>query len=130
MTLFEECKEALSADFSIVEGQVKKDAIDILNKYPFIKGNVTWSEVECSDYQNIDDLLNANPMKNNDVFVFVDDETIPIFRTKLGLIAENIYDVTALSPKIFIFNDSFILQPLFPTEIIRLGVKYKEELNF
>ena len=125
MTLFEECKEALSADFSIVEGLVQKDAIDILNRYPFTKGNVTWSEIECSDYQDIDDLLNAHPIKNNDVFVFVDDATIPIFRTKLSLIAENIYDVTALSPKIFIFNDSFILQPLFPTEIIRLGVKYK-----
>ncbi|MGQ6199728.1 CDI toxin immunity protein, partial [Serratia sp. IR-2025] len=58
-----------------------------------------------------------------DVFVFVDDINIPIFRANLMLVAENIYDVTALSPKMFIFNNELILQPLFPTEIIRLGIK-------
>ncbi|MGQ6445266.1 CDI toxin immunity protein, partial [Serratia sp. IR-2025] len=61
--------------------------------------------------------------KSYDVFVFVDDINIPIFRANLMLVAENIYDVTALSPKMFIFNNELILQPLFPTEIIRLGIK-------
>lgn len=123
MTLFEECREALSADFNIVEGQDERNAIDILYKYPFAKGSIVWSEMECSDYENIDDLLEGNPIRNDDVFVFVDDESIPIFRTKLNLIAENIYDVTALSPKLFIFNNKVILEPLFPTEMFRLGIK-------
>ncbi|WP_145590700.1 CDI toxin immunity protein [Yersinia aleksiciae] len=123
MTLFEECREALSADFNIVEGQAQQDAIDTLYKYPLVKGSITWSEMEYSDYENIDALLNANPMKNADVFVFADDENIPIFRTKLSLIAENIYDVIALSPKLFIFNNEVILEPLFPTEMFRLGKK-------
>ncbi|CAI2460265.1 hypothetical protein [Serratia liquefaciens] len=123
MTLFEECKEALSADFSIVDGQDQKDVIDILNKYPFVSGNVSWSEIEYSDYEGINELLNANYIKNDEVFVFVDDASIPVFRTSLSLIAENIYDVTALSPKLFIFNNEIILQPLFPTEVIRLGIK-------
>lgn len=33
--------------------------------------------------------------------------------------------LTALSPKLFIFNDNVILQPLFPTDKIRLGVRLK-----
>ncbi|MBZ7282064.1 hypothetical protein FMK75_28435, partial [Klebsiella oxytoca] len=61
--------------------------------------------------------------KKHDVFVFVDNINIPVFRTNLVLVAENIYDVTALSPKLFIFNNELILQPLFPTDIIRLGIK-------
>ncbi len=125
MTLFEECQEALSADFSIVEGQEKKEALDIFNKYPFITGAISWPEIEYSDYEDIDDLLNISFMKKSDVFVLVDDASIPIFRTNFSLIAENIYDVTALSPKLFIFNNEIILQPLFPTEMFRLGIRSK-----
>ncbi|MGC6390116.1 hypothetical protein ACMV8I_21070 [Ewingella sp. S1.OA.A_B6] len=123
MTLFEECKEALSSDFNIVDDEAKKDAVDILNGYPFLDGNIVWAKLQCSDYEDINELLKAIYIKNDDVFVFVDDMAIPVFRTKLTLIAENIYDVTALSPKLFIFNNEIILQPLFPTEIIRLGTK-------
>jgi len=125
MTLFEECQEALSADFGIVEGQEKKEAVDIFNKYPLVSGAISWPEIECYDYENIDDLLNISLIKNADVFVLVDDASIPIFRTNLSLIAENIYDVTALSPKLFIFNNEIILQPLFPTEMFRLGIRSK-----
>lgn len=123
MTLFDECREALSADFDMVEGQREKQVIDILNKYPMAKGNVIWSEIKYSDYENITDLLSAMSIKNDDVFVFTDDVSIPVFRSKLSLIAENIYDVTALSPKLFIFNDYMIIQPLFPTDMFRLGIK-------
>ena len=35
----------------------------------------------------------------------------------------NIYNVIALSPKLFIFNVSLILYPLFPSEKIRLYIK-------
>lgn len=125
MTLFEECQEALSADFSIVEGQEKKEALDIFNKYPFVTGAISWPEIEYSDYEDIDDLLNISFMKKSDVFVLVDDANVPIFRANFSLIAENIYDVTALSPKLFIFNNEIILQPLFPTEIFRLGIRSK-----
>lgn len=125
MTLFEECQQALSADFGIVEGREKKEVVDIFNKYPFVSGSISWPEIEYFDYENIDDLLNVGFMKNADVFVLVDDASIPIFRSNLNLIAENIYDVTALSPKLFIFNNEIILQPLFPTEMFRLGIRSK-----
>jgi len=122
MTLFDECREALSADFNIVEGQAQQDALDILNKYLLAKGCITWSAIRYSDYESIDELLSANSVKNDEVFVFADDASIPLFRSKLSLIAENIYDVTALSPKLFIFNDEVIIQPLFPTDMFRLGI--------
>ncbi|MFL1494031.1 hypothetical protein ACMSI6_24920 [Pseudomonas antarctica] len=122
MTLFEECKEALSADFNVVEGQARQDAIEVLHEFPFAQGNVMWAEMKSSDYENIGALLNANPI-GDDVFVFADDKSIPIFRTSLKLISENIYDVMALSPKLLIFNDDVILEPLFPTEMFRLGMK-------
>lgn len=123
MTLFEECKEALRADFNVVEGQARQEAIDILYSYPFSRGGVDWSEINFSDYESIDALLSANPTINNDVFVLVDDASIPVFRAGLILISENIYDVISLSPKLFIFNNEVILEPLFPTEMFRLGVK-------
>ncbi|WP_455724982.1 CDI toxin immunity protein, partial [Yersinia similis] len=65
MTLFEECKEALSADFIIVKGRLQKDAIDIFNKYPLVNGNISWSEIEYSDYEDINHLLNANSIEND-----------------------------------------------------------------
>jgi hypothetical protein len=123
MTLFEECKEALGHDFHILQGQYEKDAINILHGYPFVGGNISWSEIEYVDYGDINDILSNELIKKNDVFVFADEMDIPVFRTKLTAIAKNIYDVTALSPKLFIFNDDLILQPLFPTETLRLGVK-------
>lgn len=122
MTLFEECKEALNADFNVVEGQTRQDAIEVLHGFPFARGNVMWTEMRSSIYEDVGALLNANII-GDDVFVFADDKSIPIFRTSLKLISENIYDVIALSPKLLIFNDDVILEPLFPTEMFRLGVK-------
>lgn len=63
------------------------------------------------------------------MFVFADDSSIPIFITKLKLIAENIYDVTALSPKLFIFNNEVIIQPLFPTDGVRLAILDINSIN-
>lgn len=123
MTLFEECKEALSADFSIVEGESEKAALSIFNSYPFENGNVSWSEIGYVDYEHIDALLSSKNINNNDVFVLVDDADILVFRTNLILLSENIYDVTALSPKLFVFNNEMILQPLFPSEMFRVGIK-------
>lgn len=123
MTLYDECKEALSTDFDVLEGQREKEALNILYKFPFSNGNILWAELNYVDYEEINKLISDNHNKNYDVFVFVDDINTPIFKTNLVLIAENIYDVTALSPKIFIFNNELILQPLFPNETIRLGRK-------
>lgn len=122
MTLFEECKEALSVDFSIIERDTEKSVLNLLNQYPIEMGNVLWDRIEHTDYESIDELLKKKTLKNNRVFVVADDANIPIFKTNMPLLAENIYDVIALSPKILIFNNEVILQPLFPSEIFRLGI--------
>jgi len=121
MTLFDECKEALFSDFHLVIGDEENKAIDLLNKYPIALGGGVWNEIEHSDYDNLYDVLNLSIVKNQDVFVLADDAGIPIFRTNIKLIAENVYDVTALSPKLFIYNNEIIIQPLFPSERFRVG---------
>lgn len=122
MTLFNECREALSADFNVVEGEAQQEALGILNKYPLAKGSIVWSAIKHSDHESIDDLLSEISIKKDAVFVWADDASMPIFRTKLSLIAKHIHDVTALSPKLFIFNDEMIIQPLFPGNMFRLGI--------
>jgi hypothetical protein len=121
MTLFDECREALFSDFHLVIGDEENKAIDLLNKYPIALGGVVWNEIEHSDYDNLYDVLNVSIVKNQDVFVLADDAGIPIFRTNIKLIAENVCDVTALSPKLFIYNNEIIIQPLFPSERFRVG---------
>lgn len=123
MTLFEECKKALGNNFYILQGIDEKDAMNILHGYPFVGADISWSEIKYVDYDDINDIFSNKLIQSDDVFVFADEIDIPVFKTTLKAIASNIYDVTALSPKLFIFNDSLILQPLFPTETLRLGVK-------
>ena len=123
MTLFDECKEALKADFSIIEGDGEKIAINILKGYPFVNGMVNWDNVKYFDYESADSLLKANFLQDESVFVLADDIDVPMFKTQLKLVIENIYDVAALSPKLFVFNGNFIVQPIFPTEIIRVGLR-------
>lgn len=121
MTLFDECKEALFSDFHLLIGDGENKAIDLLNKYPVTPREVVWNEMEYSDYDNFYDVLNVSTVKNQDVFVLTDNADIPIFRTNIKLVAENVYDVTALSPKLFIYNNEIIIQPLFLSERFRVG---------
>ena len=123
MTLFDECKEALLVDFNIVSGDEEKKAIDLFYNYPVATGGVLWKEMKYTDYGDLYDVLNAKIVNNYNVFVLADDADIPLFRTNVKLIAEHVYDVTALSPKLFIFNDEIIIQPLFPSEKFRVGLR-------
>ncbi|MDQ8935073.1 hypothetical protein RFH04_05395 [Acinetobacter rudis] len=73
------------------------------------------------DYELLIKDLNVNLICN--FFIFSDDEDVLIFKSNLELIMKNIYDVIALSPIIYIFNECMIIHPLFPTYTIRVGVK-------
>lgn len=126
MTLFEECKTVLSNDFTVIQNNSVKDVMAILSLFPFEKGNLIWSKLKYEDYDNVNEIWKENIIKDNEVFVLADDINIPIFKTNFKLLSDHIYDVLALSPKLFIFNRSFILQPLFPTETLRLGVLIKK----
>lgn len=123
MGLFEECKYLLRADFSLVEHCDLDAVIGLLHEFPFENGNILWEGLEYVDYKNIDELLRFNFFEDGGVFVLADDLDVPVFKTNINLIADNIYDVLALSPKLFIFNADVVMQSLFPGEAIRLSKK-------
>jgi len=123
MTLFEECKELLKADFDVVEGDDLNMVMDIFRRYPLYNGKIMWSEMDFSDHEITHGMLNGGGLGNETVFVIADDADVPVFRTHLKLIVDNIYDVIAISPNLFIFNDNLMMQPLFPHDFMRLSLR-------
>lgn len=123
MTLFEECKELLKTDFDVVEGDDLSMVMDIFHQYPWCSGKIMWSEMDFSDYEITHEMFNESGLGNETVFVIADEANVPVFRTHLQLIVDNIYDVIAISPKIFIFNDNLMMQPLFPHDVIRMSLR-------
>jgi hypothetical protein len=122
MTLFEECKEALKEDFHIVEDEQK--AIEILQTFPITYDYIMWSELSYKDYDHMEDIVNdLSILSNKSLYVLADNADVPVFRSNLKVIMENIYDVSALSPKVFIFNQDVIIEPLFPSYNLRVGLK-------
>ncbi|AIR66019.1 hypothetical protein [Cedecea neteri] len=122
MTLFEECRAALKANFTIVEGEQLNLAMGIFHQYPWQNGDIKWSKMDFIDYEITDTLLNDVALKDMSVFVITDDADIPVFKTRLNLVISNIYDVMALSPKLFIFNEDVMMKPLFPHYVVRIGI--------
>ena len=124
MTLFEECKEALKEDFHIVEDEQK--AIEILQTFPITYNYIMWSELSYKDYDCMEDIVNdLSNLSNKSLYVLADNADVPVFRSNLKVIMENIYDVSALSPKVFIFNQEVIIERLFPSDNLRVGLKNK-----
>lgn len=121
MLLFEECQEALKDDFYIVEKS--EEILSILKKYPMSQNAVLWSNINFIDFEDMEELMKFLEDKKDDrVYVVADDASIPVFSSNLKLIVENIYDVIAICPKIYIFNDKLLLEPLFPSYKIRIGL--------
>ena len=122
MTLFEECKEALRDDFHILDDERK--ARKILENFPVHGNYITWSEIKYKDYDHMEDIIDdLSVLRSKSLYVIADDYYVPVFKSNLSLIIENIYDVSALSPKVFIFNEEVIIEPLFPSYILRVGLK-------
>ncbi|MBJ6351992.1 MULTISPECIES: hypothetical protein [Acinetobacter] len=128
MSLFEECKNALKNDFQIISGIDVEDVYTKLNMYPIKQNCILWTDMNFNDFDNMDELLESmQTIHNENVYVVADDQDIPVFTSKLKSIIENIYDVMALCPKVFIFNETILLEPLFPTYTVR--VAFKSNLN-
>ncbi|STS21115.1 Uncharacterised protein [Hafnia alvei] len=79
--------------------------------------------MDFSDYELTHEMLNGSDLGNETVFVIADDADVPVFRTHLQLIVDNIYDVIAISPNLFIFNDKIMIKPLFPHNFIRFSLR-------
>lgn len=128
MSLFEECKNALKNDFQIISDIDVEDVYTKLNMYPIKQNFILWKNIDFKDFDDMDELLESmQTIQNENVYVVADDRDIPVFTSKLKSIIENIYDVMALCPKVFIFNDTILLEPLFPTYTVRMT--FKPNLN-
>lgn len=124
MSLFEECKNALKNDFQIISDIDVEDVYTKLNMYPIKQNYILWKNIDFKDFDDMDELLESmQTIHNENVFVVADDQNIPVFTSKLKSIIENIYDVMALCPKVFIFNETILLEPLFPTYTVRVAFK-------
>lgn len=49
MTLLDECREVLKADFDVVEGDKMSMVMDIFHQYPSHSSDLIWSEMDFSD---------------------------------------------------------------------------------
>ena len=120
MSLFQECQEVLSEDFEIIDNT--DFILDILNNFPIQFNNIDWKKIHYKDYDDMGLLFKElNVDESIKVFIFADDNDVPIFQSNLKLVVNNIYDVMALASKVLIFNDNIILYPLFPTYTIKVG---------
>lgn len=86
MTLFDECRELLKADFDVVEGDKLSLVMDIFHQYPWHSGDLIWSEMDFSDYELTHGMLIGSGLGNETVFVIADDADVPVFRTHRQLI--------------------------------------------
>lgn len=111
MTLFEECIEALSDDFSLLTEEEEKEVLNIFYKYPFEYGNIDKLKkgVVTLKFDKLIKLVEEK-LKSSEVYVLADINGVPIFKTNLFLALEKIDDISALSTKVFLLGDSYLAQ--------------------
>ena len=111
MTLFDECIEALSDDFSLLTEEEEKEALNIFYKYPFEYGNIDKLKegVVTLKFDKLIKLVEEK-VKSSEVYVLADINGVPIFKTNLFLALEKIDDISALSTKEFLLGDGYLAQ--------------------
>ena len=111
MTLFDECIEALSDDFSLLTEEEEKEALNIFYQYPFEYGNIDKLKegVVTLKFDKLIKLVEEK-VKSSEVYVLADINGVPIFKTNLFLALEKIDDISALSTKVFLLGDGYLAQ--------------------
>ena len=111
MTLFEECVEALSDDFSLLTEEEEKEVLNIFYKYPFEYGNIDKLKegVVTLKFDKLIKLVEEK-VKSSEVYVLADINGVPIFKTNLFLALEKIDDISALSTKVFLLGNGYLAQ--------------------
>ena len=111
MTLFDECIEALSDDFSLLKEEEEKEVLNIFYKYPFEYGNIDKLKegVVTLKFDKLIKLVEEK-LKSSEVYVLADINVVPIFKTNLFLALEKIDDISALSTKVFLLGDGYLAQ--------------------
>lgn len=125
MTLFEECVEALSDDFSLLSEEKEKEVLNIFYKYPFEYGNINKLKEGIVSVE-FDELIKLveEKVKSSEVYVLADINVVPIFKTNLFLALEKIDDISALSTKVFLLGDGYLAQIVSrktPLDIVALN---------
>ena len=106
MTLFDECIEALSDDFSLLTEEEEKEVLNIFYKYPFEYGNIDKLKegVVTLKFDKLIELVEEKLKSSADI------NGVPIFKTNLFLALEKIDDISALSTKVFLLGDGYLAQ--------------------
>lgn len=125
MTLFEECIDALSDDFSLLTEEKEKEVINIFYKYPFEYGNIDKLKegIVSLEFDKLIKLVEEK-VKSSEVYVLADIDGEPIFKTNLFLALEKIDDISALSTKVFLLGDGYLAQIVSrktPLDIVALN---------
>ena len=125
MTLFEECIDALSDDFSLLTEEKEKEVINIFYKYPFEYGNINKLKegIVSLEFDKLIKLVEEK-VKSSEVYVLADINGVPIFKTNLFLALEKIDDISALSTKVFLLGDGYLAQIVSrktPLDIVALN---------
>lgn len=125
MTLFDECIEALSDDFSLLTEEEEKEVLNIFYKYPFEYGNIDKLKegVVTLKFDKLIKLVEEK-LKSSEVYVLADINGVPIFKTNLFLALEKIDDISALSTKVFLLGDGYLAQIVprkTPLDIVALN---------
>lgn len=125
MTLFDECIEALSDDFSLLTEEEEKEVLNIFYKYPFEYGNIDKLKegVVTLKFDKLIKLVEEK-VKSSEVYVLADINGVPIFKTNLFLALEKIDDISALSTKVFLLGDGYLAQIVSrktPLDIVALN---------
>ena len=111
MTLFDECKEALSEDFQLLSEDEKEQVLKEFYKYPFEYGSIDKDSKKIK-ILNPDRLIELIEKKiiNQNVYVLADINDVPIFKTNLLLALDKLDDISALSTRVFILGIGYLAQ--------------------
>lgn len=111
MTLFDECKEALSEDFQLLSEDEKEQVLKEFYKYPFEYGSIDKDSKKIKTL-NPDRLIELIEKKiiNQNIYVLADINDVPIFKTNLLLALDKLDDISALSTRVFILGIGYLAQ--------------------
>ena len=111
MTLFDECKEALSEDFQLLSEDEKEQVLKEFYKYPFEYGSIDKDSKKIKTL-NPDRLIELIEKKiiNQNVYVLADINDVPVFKTNLLLALDKLDDISALSTRVFILGIGYLAQ--------------------
>ena len=111
MTLFDECKEALSEDFQLLSEDEKEQVLKEFYKYPFEYGSIDKDskKIKILDLDRLIELIEKKIINQN-IYVLADINDVPIFKTNLLLALDKLDDISALSTRVFILGIGYLAQ--------------------